>query len=262
MSTQFAKTKHSNQQINDWIHQLQQSDDKELQETFVEHYRDLVESMARKFAKGQESYEDLVQVGMIGLLGAMRRFDSSFGQTFESFAVPTVVGEIKRYIRDKTWSIHVPRRIKEMGPKIKKAVDELTRRLQRSPQIEEIAEYLEVSEEDVLETMEMGRSYRTLSVDSELEADRDGNTVTLLDLVGNKDTGYEHIDHEMFLENILQVLNDREKEVIRLTYYENMSQKQTGKMMGISQMHVSRLQRRAIHKLRETIRMEDESECI
>lgn len=260
MSTKSGKKKLSNEKINAWIEKLQKNPRGKHQEAFIEYYRDLVESIARKFSKDSETFEDLMQVGMIGLLAALKRFDTSYGQSFESFAIPTIVGEIKRYIRDKTWSIHVPRRIKEMGPKIKKAVDELTTRLQRSPQIKEIAEYLDVSEEEVLETMEMGRSYRTLSVDSELEADRDGNTVTLLDLVGQPEEGFEQIDRELFLRDIIHVLTEREREIIRLTFYENLSQKQAGEVLGISQMHVSRLQRRALSKLRETIRL-GESEC-
>ncbi|HEX7065522.1 MAG TPA: sigma-70 family RNA polymerase sigma factor, partial [Bacillales bacterium] len=146
--------------INEWISRYQENpDDEELQLQLVREYEDLVHSLARKFSKGKHIHDDLVQVGMIGLLAALRRFDLSYGRSFESFAVPTIIGEIKRFIRDKTWSVHVPRRIKELGPRIKKAVDELTNEYHRSPKVEEIAEYLDVNEEEVLETMEMGKSY-------------------------------------------------------------------------------------------------------
>jgi RNA polymerase sigma-B factor len=217
----------------------------------VEHYRELVETLAFKFVHGTEAYEDLVQVGMIGLIASLKRFDPSVGRSFESFAVPTIVGEIKRHIRDKTWSVHVPRRIKELGPRIKNAVEELTTKLQRSPRVDEIAEYLGVTEEEVLETMEMGRSYNAVSVDSPIDAGSD-----LLDLVGTEDSVYDQIDRKLLLEKVFSVLTEREREILRLTFFENLSQKQAGDKLGISQMHVSRLQRRALQKLRQAIRME------
>lgn len=238
------------------IAEFQETGDEELQTRLVLEYENLVHALARKFSRGQRHDEDLVQVGMIGLLAAFRRFDSSFGRSFESFAVPTIVGEIKRFIRDKTWSVHVPRRIKELGPKIKNAVEALTTELQRSPQVEEIAEYLDVSEEEILETMEMGKSYQALSVDRSIEADDEGSAVTLLDLVGSVETGYEQTDQQLLLEKAFQVLTEREKQILQLTYFENMSQKETGEQLGISQMHVSRLQRRALQKLRDSIRIE------
>jgi RNA polymerase sigma-B factor len=166
------------------------------------------------------------------------------------------VGEIKRHIRDKTWSVHVPRRIKELGPRIKNAVEELTTKLQRSPRVDEIAEYLGVSQEEVLETMEMGRSYNAVSVDSPIEASHDGSQVTLLDLVGSEDSGYEEIDRKLLLEKVFVVLTEREREILKMTFFDNLSQKQAGEALGISQMHVSRLQRRALQKLRQAIRME------
>lgn len=247
------KNRLTKEEIIALIHAYQKAPTEELQTRLVVYYRPMIESLASRFAKGQEPLEDLVQVGMIGILGALRRFDTELGRSFESFAIPTVVGEIKRYIRDKSWSVHVPRRIKELCPKIRRAVDELTIKLQRSPQIADIADYLAVTEEEVLETMEMGRSYHCLSVDSEIEADSDGSTITLLDLIGNEDKGYAHIEQEMTLGKILHVLSEKEKEVIQLTFFDNLSQKQAGEHLGISQMHVSRLQRRALSKLREAM---------
>ncbi|RYL87824.1 RNA polymerase sigma factor SigB [Sporolactobacillus sp. THM7-4] len=226
-------------------------DDEALQTKLISHYENLVGSLSGKFAKNRETREDLFQVGMIGLLAALRRFDPSFERSFESFAVPTIVGEIKRYIRDKTWSVHVPRRIKELSPKIKKTVDRLTNQLKRSPKIAEIAEALDETEESILETMEMARSYTALSVDSQIEADSEGGTVTLLDLVGRRDKGYDKVNKKLDLEKAFHVLSDREKKIILYTYFENLSQKEAGERLGISQMHVSRLQRKALRKLRE-----------
>ncbi|MBW8350110.1 RNA polymerase sigma factor SigB [Bacillus sp. IITD106] len=252
MSKQSQPDQTKNQVI-EWIKAYQEHEDEEAQNNLVLHYKNLVESIARKYSKGKSFHEDIFQVGIIGLLGAIRRYDESYGKTFEAFAIPTIIGEIKRFLRDKTWSVHVPRRIKELGPKIKSTVEELTVNLQRSPQINEIAEYLEVSEEEVLEAMEMGKSYQALSVDHSIEADADGSTVTLLDIVGNVDEGYEKVNQRLVLEKVLHVLSDRERLIIQYTYLENMSQKEAGEKLNISQMHVSRLQRRAIKKLREAI---------
>lgn len=238
------------------IEQLKLSPSEEIQTKLVQHFRDLVESLASRFARGQDNFEDLIQVGMIGLLAAFRRYDSTFGKSFESFAIPTIVGEIKRYMRDKTWSVHVPRRIKELGPRIKRAVDELTIQLQRSPHIADIARHVNVTEEEVLETLEIGRNYHSLSVDSEIEADSDGSTVTLLDLIGQTDDGFDRVDQELTISKVIHVLNEREKNVIFLTFFDNLSQKQAGEVLGISQMHISRLQRRALLKLREALRMD------
>src|SRR5690606_22736562 len=176
---------HEGNQVNEWIKAYQEHQDEEAQNQLVLHYYKLVESIARKYSKGKSFHEDIVQVGVIGLLGAIRRYDESYGKTFEAFAIPTIIGEIKRFLRDKTWSVHVPRRIKELGPKIKATVEELTTELHRSPRVDEIADVLGVSEEEVLEAMEMGKSYQALSVDHSIEADSDGGTVTLLDIVGN-----------------------------------------------------------------------------
>ncbi|WP_316572728.1 RNA polymerase sigma factor SigB [Neobacillus sp. YIM B06451] len=263
MSKQSQPNSSGKQEINELIKAYQLHQDNDAQEQLVLHYKNLVETIARKYSKGRSFHEDIFQVGMIGLLGAIRRYDESFGKSFEAFAVPTIIGEIKRFLRDKTWSVHVPRRIKELGPKIKTTVEELTTKLHRSPKVIEIAEALEVSEEEVLEAMEMGKSYQALSVDHSIEADSDGGTVTLLDIVGSVDEGYEKINQRLVLEKVLHVLNDREKKIIQYTYLENMSQKDAGDKLGISQMHVSRLQRRAIKKLQEAIHAEaNNSECL
>ncbi|WP_164214637.1 RNA polymerase sigma factor SigB [Virgibacillus sp. YIM 98842] len=257
MTTKSQPDNNGRDEVYQWIEYLQKNpSDEALQEKIVLTYQDLVESIARKYSKNSSIHEDLVQVGMIGLLAAVRRYDESFGKSFESFAIPTIIGEIKRFIRDKTWSVHVPRRIKELGPKIKKAVDELTTANQTSPTIKEIADYLNVTEEEVLETMEMGKSYKALSVDRKIEADSDGSTVAILDLIGNDESGYNNIDQQMMLEKILPILSEREQLILQYTYFENKSQKETGELLGISQMHVSRLQRRSLRKLREAIQAE------
>jgi RNA polymerase sigma-B factor len=262
VNSQSQPTKQTDD-IIEIIEKYQKTNEEEIQDYIVERYRALVESLARKYSRGRNMHEDLVQVGMLGLLGAIRRYDPSMGKAFEAFAIPTIIGEIKRFLRDKTWSIHVPRRIKELGPKIKGTVEKLTNDLQRSPKIEEIAVYLDVSAEEVLETMEVGKSYQALSVDHTIEADTDGSTVSLLDVVGSQDTGYEQINRKIDFEASLKVLTERERLVIKYTFLENLSQKEAGEKLGISQMHVSRLQRRAIQKLRNAADEDTyQSECI
>ena len=235
--------------ILQWIASYQATKDDTAQTNLVVHYRYLVESIARKYARGKSNYDDIVQVGMLGLLGAIRRFDPEFGRSFEAFAVPTIVGEIKRFLRDKTWDVHVPRRIKELGPRIKAAVEALTIELQCSPTIEDIANRLEVREEEVLEAMEIGRSYQALSMDHSIESDSDGSAITFSDVIGKVDGGFELTNKRMIVAEAIEILNEREKQIIQLTYIEQLSQKEAGERLGISQMHVSRIQRKAIKKL-------------
>lgn len=254
LMTKSRESKTEVDKVYQWIEQLQQDGTNEAaQDAIVKTYKNLVESLARKYSTNELIHEDLTQVGMIGLLAAARRYDKTYGKSFETFAIPTILGEIKRFIRDKTWSVHVPRRIKEMGPKIRKAVDELTTADQQSPTVTNIAEYLHVSEEEVLETMEMGQSYRALSADRKIEADKDGSKVSILDLVGDQEAGYENTDLKLLLEKIFPVLNEREQFILKCIFFENMSQKETGELLGISQMHVSRLQRRSLRRLREEL---------
>lgn len=253
MWKQTSTRNASKEQVLQWIQQYQDTKDDAAQTRLVENYQYLVESIARKYSNGRSYHDDIVQVGMLGLLGAIRRFDPDFGRSFEAFAVPTIVGEIKRFLRDKTWDVHVPRRIKELGPRIKSTVETLTTELQRSPKVSEIAERLEVTEEEVLEAMEMSRSYQALSMDHSIESDSDGSTVTLFDVVGQEDDEFEKTNRRMIVSEAMNVLNEREKQIIQLTYLEQLSQKEAGERLGISQMHVSRLQRKAIKKLQQAI---------
>lgn len=253
MSNESPHKNSSTEKVLMWIEQYQKFEDDAALTNLVLHYTNFVESIAKKYSYGKSHYEDIVQVGMLGLLGAIRRFDTSFGRSFEAFAVPTVVGEIKRFLRDKTWDVHVPRRIKELGPKIKSAVEVLTTTLQYSPSINEIASYLDVEEEDVLEAMEISRSYQALSIDHSIEGDSDGGKVTLIDIIGKEDDGFEKTNLRIVVSEAMGILSEREKEIIKLTFLEQLSQKEVGDILGISQMHVSRIQRKAIKKLQDVI---------
>lgn len=253
MTKPSQTVRRSKEEVHRLILEFQKNESESAQAILVENYTALVGSIVRKYSKGRDLHEDIMQVGMIGLLSTIRRYDPGTGTPFEAYLIPNVIGEIKRFLRDKTWDVHVPRRVKDLWPKLNSAVDELTRTLQRSPKIQEIAEYLETSEEEVLETMEMGKSYQTASVDQSIETGSDGSTMTTLDVIGSEDKGFEQVDQRMFLESALYVLNDREREIIQWTFIENKSQKETGEHLGISQMHVSRLQKKAIEKLRKVL---------
>lgn len=246
--------KAKNTQVYEWIASLQKDpNDEALKEKLVLHYEGLVHSLAKKYSYNRSNHEDLAQVGMIGLLISVDRFDPSFGKTFEAFAIPTIIGEIKRFIRDKTWSVHVPRRIKELGPKINRAVDELTGSNQHSPTIKEIAAHLNVSEEEIIETMEMSRSYKALSVDYKHEVDSDGGAVSILEMIGSNEDDYRQMDIQMLLESVFPALPEREQQILQYIFFDHLSQQEVGELMGISQMHVSRLQRRSLRKLREVL---------
>lgn len=253
MSNTSHLNKQSKEQILEWIEEYQQTESDEAQTKLVLNYSRLVESIARKYSNGKSHHEDIVQVGMLGLLGAIRRYDPTIGKSFEAFAIPTIIGEIKRFLRDKTWAVHVPRRIKELGPRIRAAVETLTVEFQRSPLVPEIADFLGEDVENVLEAMEMSKSYQALSMDHSLDSDSDGGTITLFDVIGKADGEFEKTDQRLLVANALSILSDREKEIIQLTYMEQLSQKETGERLGISQMHVSRIQRKAIKKLQEAI---------
>jgi RNA polymerase sigma-B factor len=247
------------EEVLELIAEYQNHNCEEASTHLVLHFKGLVESLALRYSKGRSLHEDIVQVGMLGLLGAIRRFDHSLKNNFESFAVPTIIGEIKRFLRDKTWSVHVPRRVKELYPKISMATSDLNMILHRSPTIAEIADYLDKSEEDILEVMETGKNYQTLSFDHTSEGAADGTTFSLLDLVGKSEYGFELVEQQLVLNSIVHVLNDKERSVLQYTYIDNMSQKQAGELLGISQMHVSRLQRKAIQKLNKEYIKEEEN---
>src|SRR5690625_7526417 len=245
-----------NKLVYEWIDVLQKDPANPItQELIIKHYKGLVESLAYKYSVNRIVHEDLVQVGMIGLFMSIQRFDKSFGKSFEAFAVPTILGEIKRFIRDQTWSVHVPRRIKELGPRIQRAIDELTIFNQQSPTTVEVANYLNIREEDVLETLEMRRSYRALSADREVETDGEGGTLSIFDVKGEEDPRYSFINLQLLLEKIFPILSQREQTVIKCVFFLGMSQKETGELLDISQMHVSRIQRRSLQKLKNVLPM-------
>lgn len=241
-------------QINEVIEKIQRSpEDEQLQESIVLYYEGLVRSIARKYAYDRTNIEDLFQVGMIGLMNATKRYDRSYGSSFETFAIPTITGEIKRYLRDKTWSVYVPRRVKELGPKIQRAIDHLTVTLEKSPSVQDIARYLNVDEEELSEVMSMAKNYKSLSVDFKYSKVTDEKLFTLLDIIGEDETYFDHVERKMLLESLLPTLDKREQKVLDYLFYKRLTQSEVGDILGVSQMQVSRLQKQALTKLRNEL---------
>ncbi len=214
----------------------------------------LVEHCARRFRNRGEPFEDLVQVGTIGLLKSIDRFDVDRGVEFSTYATPTIIGEIKRHFRDKGWAIRVPRRLQELRMQIGTASAELTQSLGRSPTPRELAERLDCSVEDILEGIESSNAYATLSLDAG-DSDEDGAT-TMLDAMGADDENLEHVEIRESIKPLLDQLPSREKRILLLRFFKNMTQSQIAEEIGVSQMHVSRLLTRTLEQLRTSLEEE------
>ncbi|MDQ3615821.1 MAG: RNA polymerase sigma factor SigF [Actinomycetota bacterium] len=221
----------------------------EIRDELVRLHLPLVEHLTRRFLNRGEPYDDLLQVGTIGLIKAIDRFDTGRGVEFSTYATPTILGEIKRYFRDKGWAIRVPRRLQELRISISAATADLTQLLGRSPTIAEIARLVGVSEEDVLEGLESANAYSTLSLDATTDS-TDDSTLTMLDTIGEDDLALEHVDNRESIKPLLEQLRPREKQILTLRFFRGMTQSQIATEIGISQMHVSRLLNKTLTQLR------------
>jgi RNA polymerase sigma-B factor len=202
--------------------------------------------MARKFADRGEPLDDLIQVGTIGLIKAIDRFEISKGFEFSTFATPTIVGEIKRHFRDKTWAVRVPRRLQELGASVTKATTELTQKLDRSPTPKEIAKHLGITVDDVAEALESNAAYSTVSLDVTSET-----STSIGETFGALDEALEGVEYRESLKPLLAQLDDREKRILQMRFFDNLSQSQIATELGISQMHVSRILNKVLTHLRE-----------
>jgi RNA polymerase sigma-B factor len=217
----------------------------------VELHLPLVEHCARRFLNRGEPFEDLVQVGTIGLIKAVDRFDSERGVEFSTYATPTILGEIKRHFRDKGWAIRVPRRLQELRMSISSATSELSQSLGRSPTPAEVAERLGVEVEEVMEGLESANAYATLSLDAGDSGD-DG-LGSMLETMGSVDEALDHVEIGVSIRPLIEALPAREKQILLLRFFKQMTQSQIAEEVGISQMHVSRLLTRTLAELRESI---------
>ncbi|KOX00814.1 RNA polymerase sigma factor [Streptomyces sp. NRRL B-1140] len=213
----------------------------------------LVRYAAARFRSRNEPMEDVVQVGTIGLINAIDRFDPDRGVQFPTFAMPTVVGEIKRYFRDNVRTVHVPRRLHELWVQVNSATEDLTTSFGRTPTTSEIAERLRITEDEVLSCIEAGRSYHATS----LEAAQEGDGLPgLLDRLGYEDPALDGVEHRDLVRHLLVQLPEREQRILLLRYYSNLTQSQISAELGVSQMHVSRLLARSFQRLRSANRID------
>ena len=224
-----------------------------VRDELVVAHLNLVRYLAVKFANRGEALEDLVQVGTLGLIKAIDRFDGERGVEFTTYATPTVVGEIKRYFRDKGWAVKVPRRLQELNLAVNRAIEKLSVELGHSPTVAELAERLGATEEEILEAQELGQAYNLLSLDTEVSGDGEKGAQTLADYIGKHDPQLLNLEDRANLERAFEVLTGRERIILFLRFYESVSQTEIAKRLNVSQMHVSRLQQKALEKLRSAL---------
>ena len=253
MTTRSGKNRRDKEALRGLFVKFAETRDKGTREELVLSYTSLAAYLARKFANRGEPLDDLTQVANIGLLKAIDRFDPTRGIEFTTYATVTIVGEIKRHFRDKFWTVRVPRRLRELNNSLMKSVESLSQRLGRSPTLFEIAQESGVPFEEVVEAFELGRAYNPASLDAELaEGDEDHGT-SLMDYLGEEDPELTRLEDRHTLEGALRSLPERQYEILRLRYYEGLSQAEIARRLGISQMHVSRIQRDALKRLRGLI---------
>jgi RNA polymerase sigma-B factor len=223
----------------------------------VERFLPLARQLARRYERPEVPFDDLFQVACLGLVKAIDRFDLSRDVAFSSYAVPTIVGEIKRYFRDRTWSVRVPRDLQELALRVDRKVSDLSIDLRRQPTVSEIADAVGIAEEDVLEALEASGAYRATSLSTpRSNADEAGET--LGDTVGTAEDGFAQAEDRATLERLLDTLTARDREILRLRFEEDLTQAEIGELIGLSQMQVSRIIRAAIIRMRQAaVRVDD-----
>ncbi len=227
--------------------------DPKIRDRLVLMHQNLVRYLAGKFMNRGEPIEDLVQVGTIGLINAIDRYDPDRGTKFSTYATPTIVGEIRRHFRDKAWSLKVPRRLQELNLSANKTAESLSQKLGRVPTIQEIANAVGASEEETLEAIELGNAYDTVSLDSKLAHEDESAPLSLAEFVGDTDMSLDNLEKYGDLNQAIDCLDARERSIIYLRFFKDMSQTEVAKRLNISQMHVSRLQQKALKRLKELL---------
>ena len=226
--------------------------DAEARDQLIVNHINLVRFLASKFKNRGESLEDLIQVGTIGLIKAIDRFDPERGLEFTTYATPTIMGEIKRHFRDKGWSVRVPRRLQELSAKVNQATDELTNQLQRSPSVAEIADYLGSSVDEVLEAMESSSAYSSVPLEGGGSGE-DDESPSVIDHYATEDPDLAASDDRIVLEQAIADFSPREQEIIKMRFEQGLTQVEIAEREGISQVQVSRLLRRALRRLQDKI---------
>ena len=250
--TSSSKSAWDKQKTRELFRRYKEDGDMEAREQLVMSHLNLVRFLANKFKNRGESLDDLVQVGYLGLLKAIDRFDPDRGLEFTTYATPTILGEIKRHFRDKGWSVRVPRRLQELSAKVNQATDTLTTQFQRSPTIQEIADYLDASVDEVLEAMESSSAYSSVPLEGTGSSEND-DAPSVIDRYGSEDNELAFTDDRLVIEEALKGFSPREREVIELRFLKGMTQIEIAEQLGISQVQVSRLLRRTLKKIQDKI---------
>ncbi|MGH2686701.1 MAG: SigB/SigF/SigG family RNA polymerase sigma factor [Actinomycetota bacterium] len=234
--------------LRDKFEEYHRTRDEAVREELVGAYIGLAKAMARRFSHRGEALDDLVQIAYVGLLSAIDRFDPERQVEFTTFAIPTIKGELKRYFRDSGWALHVPRRVKQLHVALNETIEMLTQRLGRSPTVAEMAKEMDVTEEEILEVMEAGWSYRAASIDDNRgDSSRDAGSAATL---GAVDARLSVLEDRLTVSPLLRALPARERIILQLRFFEGLTQSQIAGQLGISQVHVSRLLTRSLERLR------------
>ncbi len=230
--------------------QYEKTRDIEIRNEIFDKYKYMAEIISRKYNNKGIEHEDIFQIACMGLIYAIERFDINKGFEFTSFATPTILGEIKKYFRDKGWAIKVPRKIQETSKKVNETNIMLSNTLNRAPTVKEIAQYLNTTEEEVLEAFEAGKMFNSQSLDEKFDSSNDESDLSLMDVVGQDDTHFVKIENQDFIQKSMDKLNDLEREIILKRFYNNKTQSEIAKELNISQMTVSRIEKKSLEKLR------------
>ena len=231
--------------------------DMQAREELVERFLPLARQLARRYQRQNEPLDDLLQVASMGLVKAIDRFDPERGTAFSTYAVPTILGELKRYFRDSGWAVHVPRGMQERVMKLDQASQELHRRLGRSPSAGELAAELDLSPEEILEAMEAASAYDAISLEEQRSESSDPQEPTYADSLGSEEERYELVEYGATIAPTMKALSERERLILHLRFVEDLTQSEIADRIGVSQMHVSRLIRRALARLRAVARERD-----
>ncbi len=253
MKSKQAQPQLTRSEITDLFREFVQSKDAATRDRLIEIHMNMPHFFANRFGRKLEQHDDLLQVGTLGLINAVDRFDPDRGVEFTTFATVTILGEIKRYFRDKTWSIKVPRRIKDLNIVVNQTIERLNKELDHSPTYEEVANEIGCSVEDILESREAVMSYHPVSLDKEIEGEAGDSSSSLIDMIGSIDRKIDQLSDHLSLQSGLKQLKEDEKFVIYNRYFANLSQAQIAKTMNISQMQVSRIQASALNKLKRIL---------
>jgi RNA polymerase sigma-B factor len=232
--------------------------ERRAREELATRFVPLARSLALRYQRSGEPLDDLLQVASLGLVKAIDRFDPDREIAFSSFAVPTILGELKRYFRDRTWSVRVPRGLQELSLRVDRAVGELSEELRRQPSVKQISAAVGVPEEDVLEALQAGGAYRAVSFEAP-NGGRGEDAATIADSVGIDEHGYERAEERAVLAALLETVSAREREVLRMRFEQDMTQAEIGAVVGVSQMQVSRIIRQALQSLREAAELQPQA---